>query len=325
MATGKSSGNAEFMKFLSSAPTLDDASAQETLELSGVISRTTDGKFAITTSDGQTYELDAAAVQQFRVEEGPGFSKIATIQITNEALKAAVVRPIKPIFKDIPKDPIKELITDGKHLPYDTLAAKDLATDPLADHKNLVTDPGVDTSPLKDVHKDPISDPGKHLITDPKVDTLALKDVHKDALSDPQTLFFKDVHKDPLRDPIKDLSQEVIPNPIDPVVNPAAGGLTPFAIATQHHAPPELLAMQMGGAQVAGAGAPQSYKPVWWEKHPWSEKIPWADTRKEIAFDTIKEIIRDPQTLWEPTFDPTQIGRGPVPDPWAGGLQGFGM
>ena len=99
----------------------------------------------------------------------------------------------------------------------------------------------------------------------------------------------------------------------------------PFAIATQHHAPPQLLAMQMGGpAGVAGAS---HYKPLPAEKHPWGEKVPWADTRKEIIWDTtLKEIIRDPQTLWEPTYDPTQVGRGPLPDPWAGGgMPGFGM
>jgi hypothetical protein len=338
MATGKTSGNAEFMKFLSGAPTLDEASAQDTTELTGVVSRTTDGKFAITASDGQTYELDVSAVQQFRVEEGPGFSKVATIQVTNDGLKAAVVRPMKPVFKDLPKDPIKEIINDGKFPPFDTppgkdfykdpvtdkphpidtLAAKDIGTDPVVDHKRFVTDPNVDTSHLKDVHKDPLSDP---------VGTARFKDVHKDPLSDPVgTSYFKDVHKDPLTDPIKDLSQEGIPpDPIDPTVNPAAGGLMPFAIATQHHAPQELLAMQMGGAQMAGVPGAQHYKPLPWEKHPWAEKVPWRDTRKEMIWDpTFKEIVHDPQTFWEPTFDPTQLGRGPLPEPWAG-AQGFGM
>jgi hypothetical protein len=320
MATSKSSGNAEFMKFLSDAPTLDEASTQETTELTGVVSRTTDGKFAITTPDGQTYELDASAVQQFRPEEGRGFAKVATIQVTNDGLKAAVVRPIKPVFKDLPKDPIKEIINEGKHPPFDTLA-KDVGTDPVVDHKRLVTDPNVDTAHFKDLPKDPLTDPGGG--------TAWFKDVHKDPLTDPiGTARFKDVNTDPAIDHVKDLSQEGIPpDPIGPVVNPAAGGLTPFAIATQHHAPPQLLAMQMGGAQMAGFPGAQHYKPVQLEKYPWAEKVPWRDTRKEIIWDpTFKEIIHDPQTLWEQTFDPGQFGRGPVPDPWAGGgMQGFGM
>ena len=111
MATGKTTGNSEFLEFLKGAPTLDEATSQETTELTGVVSRTEDGKFAITTAHGQTYEMDAAAVQQFRAVEGHGFSKIATIQITNEALKAAVLRQIKPVFKDMIKDPIKEVGT----------------------------------------------------------------------------------------------------------------------------------------------------------------------------------------------------------------------
>lgn len=335
MATGKKTGNSEFLEFLKGAPTLDEAASQETTELTGVVSRTEDGKFAITTAHGQTYEMDAAAVQQFRAVEGHGFSKIATIQITNEALKAAVLRQIKPVFKDMIKDPIKEVIGDGgklppidkfpphdKQPPIDTLAIKDIHTDPAADKF-----PHTETIAFKDVHKDPLSDPtGGHkpFITDPIIDKAPLKDIRKDPLSDPIKPVF-----DPQGTGPADVVQT---NPIDQVVNPAAamaGGPMPFAIATPHHASAEALAMQMG-APTAGYGGGQNYKPLPWEKHPWGEKIPWADTRKEMIkepiHDTRKELIGDPKRIWEGTWDPGQISQGPLPEPWAGGgIQGFGF
>src|SRR3954451_3400991 len=117
MATGKTTGNSEFLEFLRGAPTLDEATSEEMAELTGIVSRTEDGKFAITTSEGQTYELEAAAVQRFRAVEAPGFHKIATIQISSEALKAATLRPMKPLFKEMIKDPIKDVIGDGGKLP----------------------------------------------------------------------------------------------------------------------------------------------------------------------------------------------------------------
>ena len=292
MATSKSTGNADFIKFLSGAPTLDEVSAQDTTELSGIVSRTTDGKFAITTADGQTYELETNAVQQFRAEESAGFSKVATIQVSNEGLKSAAVRPIKPLTKDLPKDPIKEMIHDGKHLPIDTLTAKDVGTDAAAD-KALITDPGVDpigTGQFKDVHTDPLIDPIG-------------------------TIRFKDVGTDPIQDQVKDFLHEGIFNPVDPT---ARAGLTPFAIATQHHAPAQLLAMQMGAAQPASVpGSTPTPKPLWGEKLLWREKYPWADV-------TFKEIIHDPMTFWEQPYDPWKFGQGPVTNPMTG-AQGMGI
>ena len=299
MATGKTTGNSEFLEFLKGAPTLDEASSQDVTDLTGIVSRTTDGKFAITVPEGQTYELDAGAVQRFRMMDGPGFTKIVTIQILSDALKAATLRPIKPIFKDIIKDPIKEMIHDGKKFPIDTLAGKDLHTDPVADEpwpKRFITDPAVDNV-FKDWTR---GEPPKPMVADP---TTGIGDI---------------------------VSQ---PGLIDQVVNPATGlgsqGPMPFAMATPHHAPAHLLAMQMGVQPPGGFGGAQNYKPVHWEKHPWSETTHWADngkpfvldTRKEIIRDTIKEMAFDPQNTWaEGIFDPTQIGRGPQPEPWAGGM-----
>ena len=301
MATGKRDNNQEFLDFLKSAPTLDEANAEDLTEISGIVSRTDDGKFAITTGEGHTYELETGAVRPFRAMEGSSFQKMATIQVVSEALKNATLRPIKPVFKDVTKDPIKDIILDGKHPPFDkhpsseTLTFKDVHTDPLADQKNMITDPIVDKRPWKDIHKDPIIDPPKRLV---------------------------DEGTGPADVPI--------PDPTGPFGHPV--GPTPFAMATPHHAPQHLLAMQAGAQPPPFPGGP-SPKPLW-EKHPWSEKIPWRDTVKETIFDTHKEMIMDtrkeliwdpPQTFVEGIPDPTGPFGGPQPDPWRGGMPGFGM
>jgi hypothetical protein len=304
MATGKTSGSAEFLEFLKSAPTLDEATSQKVTELTGIVSRTSDGKFAITVSEGQTYELDAGAVQRFRAVDGPGFSKVATIQITSDALKEATLRPIKPLFKDVIKDPIKEIIHDGKFPPFDKPPYLDKPFP-------------IDTLGGKDLHTDPVADLRwpKQLITDPRED-----DIRKDWTSEPP----KSLGGDPITG-AGDV--QIPPDPIDQVINPAyaaAGqGPMPFAMATPHHAPQHLLAMQMGGAGAAAAHA----KPLPWDKHPWSEKVSWSDrpkpmvidTRKEIIRETIKEMAFDPPTFWEGVQNPGLPGGGPFPEPWAGG------
>jgi hypothetical protein len=157
-STANQNGNKEFLEFLRSAPSLEDASAGATTELTGLVSRTTDGRFAITTGDGQTFEMEVGAVQRFRPVEGGGFSPIATILVSSEALKNATLRPLKPIIKEIAKDPIKDIIHDGTH----TYFSKDIATDPIADKhlpKDIRTDPIQDKHPFKDIRKDPLQDP----------------------------------------------------------------------------------------------------------------------------------------------------------------------
>ena len=50
----KDEGGRSFKDFLAAAPSLDDAASDDSVELSGLVSRTTDGKFAISTQEGQT-------------------------------------------------------------------------------------------------------------------------------------------------------------------------------------------------------------------------------------------------------------------------------
>lgn len=305
--------NKEFLEFLKTAPALEDAASGKTSELSGVISRTTDGRFAITTGEGQTYELEVAAVRRFRLAEGPGLTPVATIEVDSEVLKNATIRPLKPVIKDLIKDPIKEVIYDG------TLHAKDLRTDPLVDKqfpKDLHTDPPIDTPTIKDIR------------TDPAVDKPVIKDIHKDPVRDPLDPGFKNPLRDPLDTGIPDIAgtgpADVggIPDPTGQVTNPAAqfagagmAGLTPFVMATPHHAPQHLVAMQ-AGLQPAVAGQAQ-LKPFALDtlkEVAWAETIkePIRDTYKELARDTYKELVWDtwveggPYTVVEGTFDPGQ-------------------
>ena len=310
MAAQPEGGNKEFLDFLKRAPTLDEANADDATELTGVVNRGAEGKFAITTGDGQTYELEAAAVQRFRVEESQGLSQVVTVRISAEALKNAVLRPIKPIFKDIGKDPIKDIIHD-----HGTLHGKDFRTDPIVDkpiHKDIRTDPIQDKNPHKD------------FATDPIVDKKPFKDIHKDPLQDPLDTGWADVAGKPAGDPVD------FPDPAGGLVNPAAaaGGATPFVMQTPHHAASHLVAQQMGapyataalgGAQLKAA----RYDTIKEVAYAETVKEPVTDTRKEMVFDTHKEMVWDtwveggPHTMQEGVFDPGQVVVQPE---WGAGL-----
>lgn len=320
MATDKRSGNNEFLAFLRDAPTLEEASSQDTTEITGAVSRTEEGKFAITTGDGQTLELEVGAVQRFRPVDSPGFARIATLQVSSEALKNASLRPIKPLFKEMIKDPIKDVVGDGKyppgdkfppldkHPPLDTVTAKDLRTDPLADHKGIATDFIADH---------------KGIVTDPTRDKLGIKD----PIFDPKHILEGTGPGDPITTP--DPTQGIDPATLATAA--AAGqGPMPFAMQTPHQAPAHLLAMQ--GLSAGALGGAQNLKPIWWDKLPHSDKIPWLDTRKEIIHDTIKELIHDtrkemifdpPNTLVENIPDPRQQGIDPAVLQGLQGMQGF--
>ena len=143
----------------------------------------------------------------------------------------------------------------------------------------------------KELIKDPLKDP----IKDPLHDTL--KEIIKDPIR-------KEVAKDPINDPLTRIENVFDPNPeIDPAME---AGLTPFIMATPHHASQAAIGLQPGGA---------TYKPVFSDP-----------TRKELIkdpiFETLKEIIRDPitwvenigGTFQEQVFDP---GLGNVVNPAA--------
>jgi len=302
MARKPESGGRSFAEFLKSAPSLDEAASDDSVELTGLVSRTADGRFAITTDGGQTYELDVEAVSDFREEQAAGAAAAATIRISRDVLSKAVLRPIKPMIKDLIKDPIKDIIHDGKNM----------ITDPIVDHKSLI----------KDVHKDPLSDPPKSL--------------HKDPAWDPKHPT-KDIHKDPLQDPITQV-QELAKGPSDPIgvdpgFDPRVNPQAPFVMATPHQAPQHLLSMQAGVGAMPQPKRIETLKEPITDTHKESifdtlkevshdtQKEMIYDTRKELILDTYKEMVWDtlveggPNTLQEGVFDPgqvvTQPGFGP--------------
>ena len=256
----KEEGGRSFKDFLAAAPSLDDAASDDSIELSGLVSRTTDGRFAISTHEGQTYELDVAAVREFREIEGA--ASAAAIRVSRDVLEKAVIHPIKPVRKDIIKDVIKDII-------------KDPVKEVVWDNKNP--------------HKDPIKDP----ITD----TPRNKDVHKDPLSDPVTLFGPDQLGTGPGDPIVDPGGPGGPviNPAFGGGGGGGGGGSPFVMATPHQAPQHLLSLQAGmQAGPAAQGATLAAADL----HPKrieTLKEPLTDTQKEVVWDTLKEVQHDTQ------------------------------
>lgn len=152
----------------------------------------------------------------------------------------------------------------------------------------------------------------KELIKDPIFDHTR-KELIKDPWTDPWTLVE---------------NQGTIQETIDPgsgFIDPAGeagAGLTPFIMATPHHASAAAVAMQPGAA---GAGAALTIK-----------ELPGDFTRKEVIkepiFDTRKELIKDPITdpiTWVEqigtqveTIDPG-IGQLVNPAVAGGGVPGF--
>jgi hypothetical protein len=273
---GGSVGNG-FADFLAKAPTLDEAASDDSVELSGLVSRTTEGRFAISTSEGQTYELDVDAVRDFTPLEGS--HPAATIRIGKDVLEKAVIHQLKPIRKDMIKDIIKDIITD-----------------PLADiahGKHLFTDPALDT---KQVHKD-LWDEGP--VKDFTSETARAKDLYKDPIGD--TPRNKDIHKDPLSDPVTFVQEQIGTGFADvggvdpgqgPVINPAvnaAAAAAPFVMATPHQAPQHLLQLQAGIPAQAQTLAATDLHP----KRIETLKEPITDTHKEGIYDTLKEVQHD--------------------------------
>jgi hypothetical protein len=138
-------------------------------------------------------------------------------------------------------------------------------------------------------------------------DYITRKEMIKDPIYDPT---LKELIKDPIR---KEVAKDVIYDPLtrvenvfdpNPEIDPAAeGGLTPFIMATPHHASAAAVAMQPG-----------AFKPVYFDP-----------TRKELIYDTRKELAKDPLTdpitwvenigtIQEQAFDP---GLGNVVNPAA--------
>lgn len=316
MAEKPEGGGKEFLTFLRSVPTLEEATSGATTQLTGMVFRGEEGRFAITTGEGQTYELDANAVQRFKVLDAQSLSPVVTLQVASDVLSKASIRAVKPIVKDLIKDVIKDLVADPKRLP------KDLLKDPI---KELPWDPKV---PWKDPPKDlPKDVPTKELAKDPPKEII--KDGPKDLIADTGP-------RDLGGTGIADTLAETI-DPGQGVINPqpgfgggfAGGDLTPFVMATPHHAPAHMIQAQMGAqpgvTAAAGGGGLKplatdtakelAFETVFQLDRP---KQLVFDTRKELIFDTRKELVYEtwvetgPNTIQETTFDPGGLVTQPV-------------
>lgn len=290
-----------FAEFLRDAPSLDEASSGETTEVTGLISRTAEGRFAVTTADGTTYDLEVGAVRRFQAVEGQGLAKMARLEIASEMLKAAAIRQIKPFIKDLRTDPIKDMILDTKHLFTDPVH-KDISTDPIGD-KHSHTDPLID--PLNTYFSD---SPGGGTLQEGGGLTIA-------EAGGGLTLAE---------------GAGGIPDPTGQLGQPAFGqamqaGMTPFVMATPHQAPAHLLSMQAGVQPQAMQQNPAQLKPF---AHDTIKELAYAETakeaifdhtHKEMVFDTRKEMIWDtwveggPYTIVEQGgFDPGRVVTNPV-------------
>jgi hypothetical protein len=258
-------GSKEFAAFVKSTRSVEELTSGKHVTVRGTVHRSGDAAFVLALG-GQLVELDASSVERFKVV-GSGLHPEVELSINAEALKAGKVVSPKPVF------------LDGPHTLF------------TPDQKSLV----------KDVHTDPISDHKP-----------VFKDLHTDPLAD-QTLFVLDhktVHKDPIMDPVgkvpfdpSNTGDESLAEGIGgiggPVFNPASqqavAGMTPFVMATPHHAPSAMVDLQMAAAQ--GRANPQ-LKPAQFDTvkevtldNTLKELI--ADTHKESVADTIKETIAD--------------------------------
>lgn len=162
---------------------------------------------------------------------------------------------------------------------------------------------------LKELIKDPIKEVIKEVVKDP-----ARKELPKD--------FIKEPVKEPIFDPgtlWNDPPGGTLQEQIDPGafggINPVAGaaaGMTPFIMATPHHAPQAALMQQQLATSIgvpAGIGArtikEMTTDPITDQFHTRKEMIkePIFDTRKEMIWDTMKEASSD--TWVEQGFDPS--------------------
>ncbi len=276
-----------FADFVANAPSLEDAARDDSVELTGLVSRTSDGNFAITTHAGQTYELPIEAVRDFTPHDEAG-AAAATVRVDREAIAAASLRPIKPLSKDIITDPIvdriKQIIHDGKNL----------ITDPLVD-KN----PHADTIPFKDVHKDPLHDPVT--IVQEQAGKIAgdpIGDPTQGGVNPAAAAAAPFVMATPHQAPMHLLQLQGLAAP----GQQATTGAADLAMTINGEHPTTALALDVYSKKEVTA---DTAKEVTWDtlKEPPldTHKEAVADTHKEPPFDTQKELVAD--THKEPPFD----------------------
>jgi len=208
-------------------------------------------------------------------------------------LPSSAVRQFRVVQENAPQK-LVELDVDPAQLPQQAGLAQRITNpqiDTIFTKKELIKDPIYDTR--KEVTKDPIFDTRKEVTKDPVFDT------------------FKEVVKDPLTDPLTLVGEQVDPSPIGGDPAAGLGGLTPFVLATPHHASAAAVGLQAGAAaqkSVAVEGAnpylggigTQVAADVHHTTHWFDQLI----TRKEIAKDPIfdQQVVSQISEQIDPGF-----------------------
>ncbi len=91
---GRGDGNGDFRAFLKSAPTLEDASSQESTIISGLVFQAEGERFAITTADGQTYESPIGRDGEFYLENLPRGRHAAIVDHKDAVCRFTLETPV---------------------------------------------------------------------------------------------------------------------------------------------------------------------------------------------------------------------------------------
>lgn len=286
-----------FAEFLKDVPSASEAGAEESIPLTGVVTRSDkEGMFVLTTQDGQALEMNADDVNNYEVLQETGPQRLVRVDISAKALASAggalagirtlvtdyITRKelIKDPIKDPPYDTLKELIKD----PLRKEIAKDPINDPLTRVEN-VFDPNPEIDPAMEAGATPFIMATPHHASQAAIGLQPGGVSYKPVFTDP-------TRKELIKDPIFETLKEVIRDPITWVENigtiqeqtfdPGLGNVVnPAAVAGGAAAQPQ-------AAMAARGMLPtQPFKPV----------ISDPITRKEFIYDTYKESIKDP--IWD--------------------------
>lgn len=310
--TNKPKEERSFSEFLKEAPAASEALGDD-ISLTGVVMRSDkEGMFVLATADGQTLELNANDVKSYDVVQETGPQKMVQINLSSRALNAATGATIGgAATRTLVFDTRKELLKD----PIIDVTRKELVKDPLTDPWTWVEQQGTiqeQIDPTGGLGVDPALEAGGANLTPFIMATphhasqaavgmqagagavagaaLTLKELNfdhtrKELIKDPLFDTRKELIKDPITDPITWVEnvgtiQETVFDPgLGNVINPVAGGGVPGQFAQQPQVGPEA-----GAAAATAVPANAAFKSI----------IADRFTRKEIIYDTIKEIAKDP-------------------------------
>lgn len=280
-----------FAQFVSELPSAAEVMSEQTITLTGSVLRSDkEGMFVLSMADGQTIDLNTDAVKNYQVTSG---EREVQLEVLVNRLPGDLSARTLPTLDRY--GTLKEVITDAS--ADFTLANLDTIKEPTTDN---ITDATL---------KEPVKDPIYETFKEPNLDTVkeANYDTVKEPNLDPNT-FYEPTGT--LQEGLGGIEQG------GGVINPAQmgnAGLTPFIMATPHHAATAPQMMQMMARSLnlntipGQESATLTLKETNQDVHTFKEvgKDPIFDTLKEAnkdpIYDTLKEVVGDPNTFFEPT------------------------